>query len=711
MKPYIFFLLFLLMLGAQAQPTGETGKWHAPQKIQILKAAPVALIPFPQQVQWLKQGWKLPSKLTIVVDANQSSLTESAVLSLKALLTASSIKYNVKALSPITKVPLHSIHLKAENNPSLKPEGYQLNISQTGILIKSNDASGFYNAVQTLRQIMAQKNKFQELSGCNITDWPAFVVRGFMHDNGRNFQSIEMLKVQLDKLSWYKFNTFHWHLTDNPAWRAQSKLYPQLNNAKNRMPGRDPDSSYSFDDIRELIRYARQRNISIIPEFDMPGHSKYFEPTFGFKMESEQGMQVLEKLIDEFCAELPFTDCPIIHLGSDEVRIANPAAFIKRMTARVKANGRNVMVWNPGLPAEHGTIEQVWLEDATFVHLRTSKNPYVDSYAGYLNNYDAYSLIQRYFFQQICSKPLGDSLAMGGIVCCWPDVRVEDKSKISLINPVWPGSIAYSESVWCGRPDFRPDYMNVLPAVGTEASNHFIEFEQRLRKHKQMFFSSDHFPYVPFGHIEWNMAGPFYRSANDSIDKEFIGVNTAVGTSLSHQTKIVTGGILRFEELLGGAKKLSNPANETVYLTAYTFSTKARKIHAVIGFEAAARSNRRSAGIPNNGQWDANGGAIFINDKELPGPVWKMPGGHRYLQATWDKPANEMPYSNEEFYWSRPPAVVALQKGWNKIFVRVPRTYIDQKWIFAFVPVRQDPKGNWIDDTSVNIKASNIFSN
>ena len=706
MKHHIFFLLFLLVLDSQAQQTGELGKWHAPQPLQTLKTAPVSLIPFPQQVQWLKEEWKLPSQLTIVVDGSQPSLTDNALRSLKALLAATSIQCNVKILSTNDKAPLNAIQLKTANSSSLKAEGYQLHIAAKGILIQSNDAAGFYYAVQTLRQIMAQKNAKNQLPGCSITDWPAFALRGFMHDNGRNFQSIEILKAQLDKLSWYKFNTFHWHLTDNPAWRAQSKLYPQLNNAKNRMPDRDPDSSYSFDDIRELIRYARERRISIIPEFDMPGHSKYFEPTFGFKMESEQGMQVLEKLIDEFCAEVPFTDCPIIHLGSDEVRIPNPAAFIKRMTARVKANGRNVMVWNPGLPAEPGTIEQVWLEDATFVHRRTSKNPYVDSYGGYLNNYDAYSLIQRYFFQQICSKPLGDTLAMGGIVCCWPDVRVGDKSKIPLINPVWPGSIAYSESVWCGRPDFRPDYMNVLPKLGTEASNHFVEFEQRLRKHKQLFFSTDHFPYVPFGHVEWNMSGPFYRSANDSIDKEFIGVNTAVGTSLSHQTKIVTGGILRFEELLGGVKTLSKSANETVYLTAYTFSAKARKIHAVIGFEAAARSNRRSAGIPNNGHWDANGGAIFINDKELPGPVWNMPGGHRYLQATWDKPANEMPYSDEEFYWSRPPAVVALQKGWNKILVRVPRTYLDQKWIFAFVPVKKDLKGNWMEDASVKIQAS-----
>ena len=182
MKPYIFFLLFLLVLDAHAQQS-SSGSWHAPQPLQTLKAAPVALIPFPQEVQWLKEGWKLPSQLTIVVDGSQPSLTDNALRSLKALLAASSIQCNVKILSSNDKAPLHAIQLKTANNPSLKAEGYQLNISAKGILLQSNDAAGFYYAVQTLRQIMAQRNAKNQLPGCSITDWPAFALRGFMHDN------------------------------------------------------------------------------------------------------------------------------------------------------------------------------------------------------------------------------------------------------------------------------------------------------------------------------------------------------------------------------------------------------------------------------------------------------------------------------------------------------------------------------------------------
>lgn len=701
-KHFIIVLTMFLLFKVQAQQLNDgSGNWQGPQTLQTLNAAPVSLIPFPQQVAWTKEKWLLQSSIIIIAGKDGKDIAKNAILSLHEILADAGIKTFVKKVEVNKNLRVDSIQFKI--NGKIKPEGYSLQISKSGVTISAANAAGFYYAVQTLRQIIAQKNNKKEVYGCNITDWPAFGLRGFMHDNGRNFQSIVMLKAQLNKLSHYKFNTFHWHLTDNPAWRPQSNIYPQLNNPKNRKAGRDPDSTYSFDDIKELIRYARERSITVIPELDMPGHSKYFEPTFGFKMESPEGMKVLENLIDEFCKEIPAGDCPIIHLGSDEVHIPNPKEFIERMTARVKANGRKVMVWNPGLPPVSGTIEQVWMDEATKGQ-RKSNNPYVDSYGGYLNYFDAFTTIQRYFFQQICNRPVGDSIALGGIVCCWPDARVDDKQKILLHNNVWPGAITFSEAVWCGRPQYSGTYMNRLPAIGTEANKYFTEFEKRLSKLRQLFFTGEHFPYVQFGNIEWTMTGAFHRGKDDSVNVAFAPEKKSASIPDTIHTKKVTGGILRFSEWLD-EKKLSNPANETVYLTAYIFSDKAKQIHAITGFETAARSNRRSAGIPQNGKWDANGGAIFINDKELPGPVWENPGGNRYLQATWEQPANEIPYTDEEFYWSRPPASISLQKGWNKILIRAPRTYNNQNWLFAFVPVKKDKDGRWLEDLSVKIQS------
>jgi hexosaminidase len=699
-----FILLFTLLFSGrvvQSQQNHAAVDWKGPQTLEQLAAAPVALIPFPQQAQWTKDRFLLKQNTIIAYAENDAETAATAIRSLTELLAATGIATKQATLKAGNLSSSHSIQFRINKNLPVKDEGYSLQITNKNVAITAKDAAGLYYGVQTLRQLLQQKNKELQLPGCTITDWPAFRLRGFMHDNGRNFQPLDMLKAQLDKLSHYKYNTFHWHLTDNPAWRPQSKIYPQLNEAKNRKPGRDPDSTYSFDDIRELIHYARQRNITIIPELDMPGHSKYFEPTFGFKMESEQGMQVLEKLIDEFCKEIPATDCSVIHIGSDEVHIPNPKEFIGRMTARVKANGRKVMVWNPGLPPEPGTIEQVWMDDATKGE-RKSNNPYVDSYGGYLNYFDAFTLVQRYFFQQICNKPEGDSLALGGIVCCWPDARVDDKTKIPLHNAVWPGALTYSEAVWCGRPGYEAKYMSVLPEKGTIAAKYFKEFEIRLAKHRDQYFTDQHFPYIQFGNVEWLLTGPYFRSKTDSVYKAFAPETETTNATAGTVKKIkATGGIIHPGEWIGA---ISKEANETVYLTAYIKSDKEKSIYAIIGFETAARSNRRSAGIPANGKWDANGGAVFVNGKELAGPQWKNPGGNRYLRATWETPANEIPFTDEEFYWSRPPASIQLKKGWNKILVRVPRTFRDQNWQFAFVPVKMK-NGRWVEDLSVKLQA------
>ncbi len=405
-------------------------------------------------------------------------------------------------------------------------------------------------------------------------------------------------------------------------------------------------------------------------------------------------MQVLEKLIDEFCTEIPAADCPIIHLGSDEVHIPNPKEFIQRMEARVKSHHRKTMVWNPGLPAEKGTIEQIWRDEGVKNADRVSGNPYVDSYAGYLNSYDALSLIQRYFFQQVCNRPQGDSFAMGGILCCWPDTRVADKKNILRYNPVWPGAITYSEAVWCGRPQYNGKYMSELPAANTDAGKYFQEFETRLCKHRDRFFWNEPFPYVQFSNIKWQVTKPFMRNKEQSIDADF-----PIG---NHQEKkwIATGAVLRFDAIIDPAMQ-SAQANETIYISTKLFSTEAKTIHAWIGFETAVRSNRRSAGIPLAGKWDANGGTIWVNDKELPAPQWENPGGNRYLNPTWETPANEIPYTNEEFYWTRKPGLMLLKKGWNTIIMRVPRTYKDQAWMSVFAPVKMDANNRWVEDLSL----------
>lgn len=662
-----FLLAGLLFKSVQAQTPipKASGNWKAPHTLEELSAAPVALIPFPQQVNWTKVKFPLQKKVPVFYQDLDS--VKSSALALQRILQEKGINSHIQPIKQADALPSGSILLRIDSRPGLKKEGYQLSVRNQQTEIIGADASGLFYGIQTLAQLIQQKQGVNSLPGCEIKDWPAFGLRGFLFDTGRNFREITDLKAQIDRLAAYKYNTFHWHLTDNPAWRPESKIFPQLNDPKFRKQGRDENRSYSFDEIRELIRYAAEKHIRVIPELDMPGHSAYFEPTFGFKMSSEQGMVVLEKLIDEFCAEIPAKDCPIIHIGSDEVNIPNPKEFMIRMAARVRANGRQSMSWNPGLIPDKGGIIQKWRDEGSFEQ-RGKGNPFVDSYGSYLNWSDALTLIKRYFFQQPCHQQEGDSHALGGILCCWGDTRVVDKSKILLYNPVIPGMITYSESIWCGRPELEQEYVAKLPDSGSRAWAHFREFEGRLINHRDRYFKKDHFPFAAFSGTKWEVKGQ----------------------------ASLTGGVLNFDDLLRSGL-LKKPEGDSLILTTQLYSDAAKEIDVWIGFETAVRSTRKSAGLPEKGQWDANGGYIKLNGNLAPAPVFANPGAYRYLEDTWEQAPNEIPFTDEEFYWTRKPAKLKLNKGWNRIEVISKRSYKGQDWMFAFVPVRLNQDGKWVE--------------
>ena len=146
-----------------------------------------------------------------------------------------------------------------------------------------------------------------------ITDWPAFKVRGFMHDVGRSVMPFEQLKRQIDLLSRFKVNVFHWHLTEKLAWRMEIKRYPQLTASENMI--RYAGDYYTQEQCRELDAYAAERGVTIIPEIDMPGHSDVFTKAMGFNMQSDQGVAALKNILDEVVDVFP--NAPYIHIGGD----------------------------------------------------------------------------------------------------------------------------------------------------------------------------------------------------------------------------------------------------------------------------------------------------------------------------------------------------------------------------------------------------------
>ncbi len=519
---------------------------------------------------------------------------------------------------------------------------YYLKIEKGNVIIEGNEVW----ARQTLRQLATDDSFVPDVV---IHDWSEYPFRGFMHDTGRNFQTIEMLKETIDLMSLYKINYFHWHLTDYPAWRIECKVYPQLNDPQYQRPGRDCGKFYTYNEIRELIDYAKERGVTIMPEIDMPGHSAYFKSAFGFSMDSEEGMEVLEKCIEEFCNEIPSSMCPYLHIGSDEVYIADPKGFMSFTEGLCKKYDRIAMAWDPGLPSDSTTIRQIWNTAAGSNAASTKKGGrYVDSFMGYLNYYDPIYFTNKVFCHTACAQESPDTTnAMGGILCLWNDVRVADKTRIALHNGMINGMMTFAERFWNG---------------GSGSWDELADFEKKMLFHKEHIVKNHDVRWYPNASMRWKIV----------ID--------------GHDTLSAFGGAVDVDDLCASN---SIVVNDTISAWAFTeiCSEKDTIIKAWVGFEAAARSNRISGGIGPQGKWE-NSGRLFVNDEEaFPSKEWEEPETYDFHYHTWARPEEELPYTDEQFYWMREPVLIPLKQGKNEIKMYIPKTFKGQRWSYAFIKI------------------------
>jgi hypothetical protein len=156
----------------------------------------------------------------------------------------------------------------------LPPEGYELEISATGAVVRSSSPAGAFYAEQTLKQLRAADGSLPCVA---IHDAPRFSWRGFMLDSSRHFQSVPEIKHWLDLLAMHKLNVFHWHLTDDHGWRFESRKYPLLTQVgawREQPPIGRYGGFYSQSEMREIVAYAAKLHITILPEIEMPGHAR-----------------------------------------------------------------------------------------------------------------------------------------------------------------------------------------------------------------------------------------------------------------------------------------------------------------------------------------------------------------------------------------------------------------------------------------------------
>lgn len=645
------------------------------------KAAQPALIPTPQHLDWLNEQFVAEGRIYIVSDLDQNSLIINQI---KDLFPEAAVRSS--AAMPAKKAK--NIYLKIENAQAystINKEYYKLTVNKGNITISSSSEAGIFRGVQTLRQLKGTANGKTYFAGCTISDWPAFGIRGFMQDVGRNYMSLPLLKEQIDVMAAYKYNVLHLHLTDNQGWRLESKQYPQLKDAATM--SRWPGKYYTQKEFLELVDYCRDRFITLIPELDVPGHCEAFRKAFAFDSMSDTRVKpVLIDLVDELCALVPKEKMPYIHLGTDEVwhKHERPAPdLLTSLTEQVRKNGRQVIVWSPGQKIESDTtsITQLWSSNG---HPKPGHR-YLDSRLNYLNHLDPFAGMWQLYFDRICNAAKGDSLRMGGVLCCWNDNNLAEERDVLRMNPVYPGMLVYSETTWTGnQPDYGEKYLAVLPEPGSKAYLDFQNLEDRLCRHRDLYFKEKPFPYVKQSQIPWLLIGPFDHSGDMSKKfpvEDLIAEKYQVNGKTYSWWGPMYGGTI-FPKHFFGYPAPVDEKQGTIYALTYVYSPVGQNVDCWIGFHGWSRSGGRRGGpFPQQGQWHTTQPKAWVNDKEIPPPTWKQPG----LAVNTE----EIPFTDEDYFY-RPPAKIFLNQGWNKILLKVPQGGSSWKWMFTFVPIREN---------------------
>ena len=302
----------------------------------------VGVIPQPNFIKYKNGAFEITDKTIIVIDGS-----EEANRIANELNSFFNLNFKIN-LNTSLKNKKNSIHLLLSIEETNK-EAYKLKVSEKGISISGKSYQGIFYGVQTLKQLLTLKSIIKKpvLNYVNITDSPEFGWRGMMLDVSRHFIPKDSVKKVIDILAMHKMNKFHWHLVDGIGWRIQIDEYPELTKKgawRKVKPQKKPWETfeatyknsesevyggfYTKEDIKEVVAYAAERYIDVIPEIEMPGHSEaalQCYPEYSCDGSGKTGVycagndgsfEFLQNIISEV---IPLFPSEYIHIGGDEV--------------------------------------------------------------------------------------------------------------------------------------------------------------------------------------------------------------------------------------------------------------------------------------------------------------------------------------------------------------------------------------------------------
>jgi hexosaminidase len=494
----------------------------------------IAIIPKPQHLE-MGEGQFIINADTIIVTSEQAI----AKLVVSYLQPATGFELKIQAES---EAESNIITLGLSDEASDNPEGYQLTVTNDKITLQAPQATGLFFGIQTLRQLLPAQIVGDELAenvewaipAVAISDGPKFTWRGLHLDVARHMYPVEFIKEFIDMMVLYKYNIFHWHLTEDQGWRIEIKKHPKLTEigayrAETPIPenreqgdGKPYGGFYTQDEVREVVAYATERYITVVPEIEMPGHSVAVLAAYpelgcvgeGYQVRTKWGIakdvlcagkdSSLELMEDVLSEVLDLFPSEFIHIGGDEcpkdrwevcpdcqARIKTEGLddehglqswFIRRIETWLNNHGRRLIGWDEILEgglAPNATVmswrgsqggidaanagHDVVMSPNTYCYLDYYQGEDLDSEPAAIGNY--LPLKHAYQFEVIPADIDPDKAhhILGGQGNIWTEY-MPTSEQVEYMT--YPRSLAIAEVVWT-HPEDR-DY---------------DQFEQRLKQH------------------------------------------------------------------------------------------------------------------------------------------------------------------------------------------------------------------------------------
>ncbi len=431
----------------------------------------VAVVPEPRDVRVQNGAYVWPSHVRIGATAPG---TRAVAESLRAYLAEQGISATV--VDP-RQNPEVLLYVKNGSAARIGGEGYGLVVTRDGVTMFANAPRGLFYAVQTLEQISARSGGRLSTREVQIADRPAYPWRGVHLDVARHFFSVPIVERYIDVAAHYKFNVFHWHLTDDQAWRLESSRYPALTSGI---------AHYSRADVRAVVAYAARRYVTVVPEIDVPGHTAavvraYPRLACAHEMlcTNAGGLAFARDVLADALADFP---SPYVHAGGDEVpppALAVQPAFTRQIERFVESRGRRFAGWDDVLTPQlspHALVT-VWTSQRRAAAAAARGNDVViatgalhfDSVQGDATQEprgSAYMATLEQVYDYPVTPPGLSAVSAAHVIGAQADVWTERIATADhLFYMLLPRALALAENVWTPRPQKRWDsFVARLPA-------------------------------------------------------------------------------------------------------------------------------------------------------------------------------------------------------------------------------------------------------